>query len=174
MSTTKANKYYAGIGSRETPLSLCPVIQDIAMALQKRKYILRSGGAKGADKFFESKVDKPWKEIILPWKDYEGNTSTIYEVPNEAYKIAAKYHPAWDALTPTVKKIMARNSCQILGLDLKTPVDFVVCWTKDGKATGGTGQALRIAMDMNIPIFNLKIPGDLERFKAHVFTASIF
>ena len=45
----------------------------------------------------------------------------------------------------------------MLGPELMDPVNFIVCWTKDGKATGGTGQALRIAADpaYAIPIFNL-------------------
>jgi hypothetical protein len=48
-----------------------------------------------------------------------------------------------------------RNAQIVLGDDLKTPVDFVVCWTPDGKLTGGTAMALRIAFDYDIPIFNL-------------------
>jgi hypothetical protein len=43
----------------------------------------------------------------------------------------------------------------VLGWDLSAPVDFIVCWTKDGKASGGTGQALRLAEDRGIVIENL-------------------
>lgn len=49
---------------------------------------------------------------------------------------------------------MGRNTYQILELDLQTPVEFVCCWTRNGEIDGGTGQALRIAIDMGIPIFN--------------------
>jgi hypothetical protein len=31
----------------------------------------------------------------------------------------------------------------------------VVCWTSDGKASGGTGQAIRIAKYYEIPTYNL-------------------
>ncbi len=57
---------------------------------------------------------------------------------------------------------MARNCYQVLGEDLSTPVDFVVCWTPDGaesetsRKTGGTGQAIRIAADLGIRVYNLK------------------
>ena len=44
---------------------------------------------------------------------------------------------------------------QVLGEDLQTPTSFIVCWTKDGKASGGTGQALRVAKKYDIPVFNL-------------------
>lgn len=50
-----------------------------------------------------------------------------------------------------------RNVCQILGADLHTPVQMVICWTKGGKLVGGTAQALRIARANNIPIFNLAL-----------------
>lgn len=39
---------------------------------------------------------------------------------------------------------------------------FVVCWTSDGKDSGGTGQALRIARDRNIPVYNLYNKGVYE------------
>ena len=79
-----------------------------------------------------------------------------------AYEIAEKYHPAWKQLKPYAKHLMARNTHQVLGQDCNTPVDAVICWTKDGSTgittakTGGTGQAIRIAYDLNIPIYNLK------------------
>jgi hypothetical protein len=60
---------------------------------------------------------------------------------------------------------MNRNAMQILGEDGNTPVEMVVCWTKDGKASGGTGQALRIAEYYSIPIFNLKNDGAIEQLK---------
>ena len=50
---------------------------------------------------------------------------------------------------------MGRNGYQVLGYDLKTPSKFLICWTKDGKETGGTAQAMRIAKDYKIPVYNL-------------------
>ena len=46
-------KYYAGIGSRLTPIELKPTIEYIVNFLEVKNYILRSGGANGADSFFE-------------------------------------------------------------------------------------------------------------------------
>ena len=43
----------------------------------------------------------------------------------------------------------------IQGRDLDDDVDAVVCWTRDGKATGGTGMGIRIARERDIPVFNL-------------------
>ena len=49
----------------------------------------------------------------------------------------------------------SRNCHQILGYDLQSPVDAVVCWTPDGNVVGGTATAIRIALKYNIPVFNL-------------------
>lgn len=57
---------------------------------------------------------------------------------------------------------------QVLGYDLKTPSDMVICWTKDGGASGGTGQALRIAKDYNIPIYNLYNTKDMRELDNYI------
>jgi len=145
--------YYAGIGSRETPIDIKEKIKIVVEYLNKKGYILRSGGANGADSFFEEYATK--KEIFLPWRLFNNNESILFNPTPDSFEIAKKYHPNWGKLSYGGKNLMARNCHQVLGEDLKTPVQFVVCWTKDGKATGGTGQALRIAEDLNIPIYNL-------------------
>ena len=63
---------------------------------------------------------------------------------------------AGNRLSEAAMKLMSRNAYQVLGESLRNPVDFVICWTKDGKASGGTGQAIRIAQDNGIPVYNLK------------------
>ena len=52
----------------------------------------------------------------------------------------------------------SRNCHQILGYDLQSPVDAVVCWTPNGNVVGGTRTALLLAQDAGIPIFNLGRP----------------
>jgi hypothetical protein len=59
---------------------------------------------------------------------------------------------------------MVRNTYQVLGADLNMPADVVVCWTVDGKASGGTGQAMRIAKDYAIPIVNLYHQNQLDEW----------
>lgn len=146
-------KYYAGIGSRQTPITLIPKIDGIVNHLNDKGYTLRSGGAVGADTFFEKNAIK--KEIFLPWKLYNNNESELYHVDMDLLEFAAKYYPRLENASEGVKKLMIRNCNQVLGDDLNKPVDFIVCWTKDGKASGGTGMALRIAKAYHIPIFNL-------------------
>ena len=164
--------YYSGIGSRETPITLKPLIKRIVEILNNKDYCLRSGGANGADMFFEEYAKN--KEIYLPWKGFNGNDSELYFCLDEAIEMAKRFHPIYDKLSPAAKKLMARNSHQIFGKDMKTPVEFVVCWTKDGKATGGTGQALKIAKSVNIPIYNLYNEKEIQLLLNKINTVSIF
>jgi hypothetical protein len=158
------NKAYAGIGSRETPKDVCLYMTAIAKRLAKLGYSCYSGGAEGSDSAFERGAIVN-RKIFLPWDGFnKKNISNLnklhgedsYLVPEFNSDLVRKYHPKPDALSDAGWKFMSRNSYQVLGPDLKSPVDFVLCWTKDGKASGGTGQAIRIAIDHRIPVFNLK------------------
>lgn len=171
-------KVYAGIGSRETPSEILFLIGQIAHSLAKKGWVLRSGGAPGADTYFESGCDSAngEKEIYLPWKGFEKNPSK-YIVQDWTMEIAAKYHPAWAGLSQGMKKLHSRNVHQILGFEGNDPSAFVVCWTPDGcethedrrSKTGGTGQAISIATDYaKIPVFNLYNSDALERLKAYL------
>lgn len=150
-------KSYAGIGSRDTPQDILDRMFSIAVSLSK-DYILRSGGADGADWAFENGCISGGgnKEIFLPWKGFNGNPSVHHQLLDKHLEHAERFHPAWRNLSYYAKRTMARNSQQVLGSDLNDPVEFVICWTKDGKASGGTGQAIRIANHHGIRVINLK------------------
>lgn len=135
--------FYAGIGSRKTPERILNQMNAIAIMLQQDGWILRSGGAAGADTAFEQGAGV--KKEIFYARDADA----------AAMNLAEQYHPAWTRCSSSAQKLLARNGYQILGRDLKTPSKFVVCWTPDGGPSGGTDQALRIAAAHDIPIFNL-------------------
>jgi hypothetical protein len=143
LKINKISSYtYAGIGSRETPPDILSKMTSIAVYLSAKGYLLRSGGAVGADTAFEQGAQPA--QIFRPEHATE-----------EALKLAKKYHPAWGRCNQYARKLHARNGMILLGSRLNSPVDFVVCWTPDGKASGGTGQALRIAKALDIQIINL-------------------
>lgn len=156
---------YAGIGSRNTPPAMLARMQQAAERLAAMGYTLRSGAASGADSAFEDGAGEK-KEIFTPWEGFGGRQTPYSSPTREAMDVAAAVHPSWQKLTNAVKLLMARNSHQILGLDLRSPVDFVVCWTPDGAeleqdrtlATGGTGQAIALASRWGIPVFNFANP----------------
>lgn len=153
---------YAGIGSRETPADICDLMRLIATVLEDRGLTLRSGGAGGADLAFEAGTSSDrTREIFVPWRGFNGSTSPYYPDPRnaavtrEAAEIAEAAHPAWDRCSDGAKRLHTRNVHQVLGLKLDSPVRFVLAWTKDGRASGGTGQAIRIAETRGIPVLNL-------------------
>ncbi len=152
-------RFYAGIGSRETPPDVLLLMTLTAKMLSAEGFTLRSGGAEGADTAFAQGATHA--EIfkvhlvnrVAPGQDL---LSPIDEnLWLKAREIAAALHPGWKGLGAYAKDLHTRNSFQILGSDLATPSEFVVCWTPDGKASGGTGQAIRLAVARSIPVYNL-------------------
>lgn len=157
-------KYYSGVGSRKTPADILERMKQAARVLRiSHGYILRSGGAAGADTAFEQgagdkvQVFRPQHAKARP----------------QAYEIAAKYHPVWSRLSSYVRDLHARNVFQILGYNLDEPSKFLLCWTPDGcvshkersRQTGGTGTAISIASEYGVPVFNLKRPEHLSRVR---------
>lgn len=141
-------RFYAGIGSRTTPEAVLNQMHRLAVRLQEEGWWLRSGGASGADTAFEMGAGVR-REIFL---------SKQSKLHPDWYVHAEQFHPAWERCTRTARALHARNSPIVLGENLDDPVNFVVCWTPDGKASGGTGQALRIAAAHGIKVFNLFDP----------------
>jgi len=155
---------YAGIGARKTPEELLPNLSTAAASLAKAGVGLRTGGSWGADQAFYD----GWKrveqdelvEIFVPYSGFRGfvctNANRVFGPPSkEAKAIAREFHPNWANVGDTGRMYLARNVYQILGFDLESPSDFVLCWTPDGKEIGGTSQGIRIAHSHSIPVINL-------------------
>lgn len=175
--------YYAGIGSRETPKDVLLRMQQIAKSteLGGGKWTLRSGFADGADKAFSTGAgmtcDK-LMEVYIPWKGFNGAPSDnkrffalddlSVDVVGRARYIASVEHPCWERVSEGGRKLHTRNVFQILGKTLDTPVSMVICWTSGGAGGGGTGQAIRIAKSLDIPVFDLYFPWTESELWEHV------
>lgn len=160
-------KFYTGIGSRQTPKEILDLMVEFGKILAKNDYVLRSGGANGADSAFEKGCDlgNGRKEIYLPWPNFNNHNSNLNNPSNKAYEFTKYFHPAPDKLTKGAMKLHSRNAHQVLGVNLDDPSDFIVCWTKH---SGGTQQALRIGMYYEVPIYNLYYDEHLEEFKLRI------
>lgn len=156
---------YAGIGSRETPQDIANRMTSYAVTLGLRQFVLRSGAGKApqkptpgtmsADLAFEAGCDMVGTRKVI-------RCATHWQ---PALDHAAQFHPNWGACNEYAQGLHARNSLILLGDWLDDPVSFVLCWTKGGAITGGTGQGIRIAMALGIPVFNFAIPGHIESFE---------
>lgn len=151
----QAGLTYAGVGSRSTPIETLTLMAELAADLALRGWILRSGGANGADTAFESGAPPGQKEIYLPWPMFKNNPSPLCIPPEIAFEIAERYHPAWHRLDDKGKPLMARNTQQVLGENCDDPANLLICYTVDGLARGGTSQALRLAAAYRVPVINL-------------------
>ncbi len=160
-------KKYAGIVSRKTPSNVLITMEKIGQYLSEKDFILRSGGAIGADSAFEKYVPYDKKQIFLANEN----------ISEEAFLLARNLHPAPHLIDKKpnaeyIWKLMARNCYQILGKKLNDPVDFVICWTPDGCETkeqrniktGGTGQAIELACLHGIEVINMANSNWRERF----------
>jgi hypothetical protein len=175
-------KIITGIGSRGTPESIQQFMSWCGYQIAEKGWVLRSGGAAGADKAFEygiSTWDKESKgtkklresmEIFLPWKGYENapdDTEHEYKYKKEldvkAEEIAKRIHPAWHNCSYGAKKMHTRNIYQLLGYSLELQSDYVMCWTPDGKDVGGTRTVITLARELGIPVLNFFYKEDIEK-----------
>jgi hypothetical protein len=154
--------FYAGIGSRETPTPILKKMRELAAYLEQLGFVLRSGNAVGADTAFAEGTSHSG-QVWLPWADFNLDTQkklnwidyrVISDDDVDAYSSITKFHRKPQNRSDMFYKLMARNYRQIVGLN-ESNSQFVICWTRDGKDSGGTGQALRIASFLDIPIYNL-------------------
>jgi len=174
-------KYYTGIGARGTPDRIGKIMTALARKLDNDGFILRSGGASGADTFFEDGATHA--DIFLPWSKFNGRMKPTVgkkefiskyskEIASKAERLASEVHPAWDNCNGTVRKFHARNAHQVLGRLLDDPTEFVVFWAvPDGdQVKGGTNTAVQMAKNRGIPTYNLYDDEVEERIMKYVIT----
>ncbi len=171
-------RFYTGVGSRQTPPEMLRVLADLAEDLAGAGWVLRSGGADGADAAFEEGCLRSGgtAHVYLPWRGFNGHGSTLFKVEESALKLAATVHPAWDRLEQGPRKLHARNCYQVLGAGLDAPSELTVCWTPDGcessarrsRETGGTATAIVLSERRGVPVYNLRNPVSIERLIGHL------
>lgn len=160
-------RIYTGVGSRRTPAPVLDYMRKVAGLLAEKGWMLRSGGAEGADTAFElgARDGGGPREIYIPWEGFESLRPDYSAAPylhvldlrddRGAIEIAKSLLPHWFTIRTPSQKCHARNVLQVLGKDLDEPSSFVICWTKDGKASGGTATAIKLAKEQRIPLLNL-------------------
>jgi hypothetical protein len=128
--------------------------------------------------------------IYMPFAGFGipvNHSTGTYLMPNDtqldwtgAKQLAIQHHAVWSKMLEAgrdmkvkAQPFLIRDVFQVLGHDLQSPVDFVLCATRfaeECKAdctamTGGTAMAIAIADAYNIPVFNMNALNFGERFK---------
>ena len=168
-------KIYTGVGARSTPAEMLDIIQNVASVLGRQGWVLRSGGADGADSAFEAGCDavQGAKKIYIPWDGFNGRHQDGQSIltldqgdRDGAIALVKDAHPAYRILSRGALALHARNAYQVLGLYLDTPSKFLLCYApvdKYGVPKGGTRTAWMLAQMFDIPCFNLVNDRDYER-----------
>jgi len=198
---TSSKGFIAGIGSRSITSKESLFKIKVIFCMQLAGFHTNSGCADGDDtsseygsnlatnfrnKYLGERL-LPFNQSfsgILPWDGFNGKYERdgyTCQIPDSAFELTAKFHKGWDYLPDPVKRLMARNALQVLGLDLRAPVKMILCSTPDAvfhgdqttNKTGGTGQAIRIASSYNIPIFNTMFSEHRERLSNFIETMRI-
>ena len=152
--------YYAGIGARKTPRYVLQYMELQGKLLAEKGYILRSGGAIGADSAFEAGCDSA-----------EGNkqiwsTRNSHEWERHGWVIPVVSQVCWEkpflSMKPYMRDLIGRNTYQIYGdpdnFEDCVKSEFVLYWSEPkGKenCSGGTRYAIRMAIAAGVPCFNL-------------------
>lgn len=170
--------HYAGIGSRDTPEHIGVIMTQLAVELEKLGWCLRSGGATGADTFFENGITDPTNKEIFLHKEV---TKTHRHDPARgiynakrckdwgwAMQLASEIHPAWHMCGEDAKGLHTRNIYQVLGTGWPKLAQsrMVICWAIPdihGVPEGGTRTAWKVAERYNIERFNLAVRDDRDR-----------
>lgn len=162
--------FYAGIGARKTPTDVLALMREVGALAADAGLGLRSGGAIGADSAFQdgaTEAGSALQQIYLT-KPRRGMAHGIVNLDPVFKRLARNFHPAPAAITPDpdnpddrrhgMLNLMSRNGCQLFGGDFTNPSNAVICWTEGGLTDGGTGQAIRMAGSVGIPVINLGRP----------------
>lgn len=150
---------FAGVGARATPEPVLALMREVGGLLSDQGWRLRTGEAVGADSAFREGAEAAGRpgEIftIKPRPDLAGS---VFDLRPVHLRMLNSVHPKPDRLSETGRKLMARNGSQVFGTDFTEPSDLVICWTVGGKGGGGTGQAIRLAISVGIPVLDLGLP----------------
>lgn len=172
--------FYTGVGSRQAPQNVLRMLQHFASVAEILGMVLRSGGADGCDSAFESGCSADNSIIYLPWPLYNSHLSTNVTVCEKAIRTAKHLHPMGDHLRDSHARLHGRNVYQVIGTEMVTPSEFVICWTPDGaeaahacsSRTGGTSTAIALADQCGIPVFNVARPKRYQAALAFMISAS--
>ena len=158
--TTPRTRSYAVVGTLNSDTKK-DLPKDIFSKLDKSEHLtLRTGKTGTKDQnlegFAEDKVkNKKARLRGIRAGHVKGNVYPTYYI-NRASEISNDLFNKDGKLTGTEQSQNTATTMQILGIDLASPVDFLVCYSpkdKNGNYTEGK-EAIELAQKLNIPVFN--------------------
>ena len=155
-------KTYAGLGDIQTPELILEVMRITAILLVNDGYSCVSGGCIGAEQAFINGtiIAGGLTYLHLPWLSFEEQwvkklpkdqviVNVLQDDDYAAFESVKNFHPGYKKLSPSIRAINARY------LNILNTVSFMICWTNNAQPVGSTGQAIRLATYIHIPVYNL-------------------
>lgn len=174
-------KYWAGVGSRETPVDILKVMIRLGRTLTDMGYVLTSGDAFGADRafYFGAAQSGRFKEvgakIYVINNGFRGrhtdndvfiDVSQFKDMKETYEKMAEEARGGFYGLNEFGKALHSRNVLQVHGPDLDQTISGMFLYSKSigkKKISGGTNTAYQLALKANVPIIkNLYVEEDLK------------
>lgn len=174
-------KAYVGIGNNDAPPEILQKMSLLSATLAAKGWTLRHTGDKdGAAVAFEQGAGGQ-AEAYIAWKGFNDRQSEFIPPRNvhpEVITLMKQYIPTFDNIKPGAHKVISRAVYAIIGKDLRSPAQFVVCWSADGAEsagektakTGFMGMPIALASNLKMPVFNLQKPDAMERLNRFLET----
>ena len=159
-------------------------ILKVATKLKDKGYIFRCDAP--ADDTIGNKLasmEGLKKEVYLPFKKFNENLADSATMTNKyelAYRYAAQiYGKRYNDLKPGARAVYAAKLLAALGIDGDNPVDFLICYSPDGREhlpgrenkeridytrLGTLSFYLRLCQQAGIPVYNFKNKDSLITF----------
>ena len=148
---------YYTIAGDYAPAGFNKLFYNISSYFAKKDMVLRTSGSKGigSDAIKGCDDNQGQYDAFVPWDGYN-KIPICYELTKEAFDIAEAFNGKYSTMSQTNRKILAAMSYQVLGDDLISPSDFVICYSNRGKGKGGNvGHLIKIAKAYGVPIFDI-------------------
>lgn len=165
----------AGIGTRDLHDDDRALLESWGILFAKRGIDLRTGNATGSDHALAEGIRRGGGHptLLLPWAGYNEDqihSDDIVEVPSltsTEMELCIAAHPKWHVLKQGARKMMMRNVAILRG------VSAVYALPSDNIGGGGTGQGMRAAKLMGLPVFDLTTESGWNAGKAWLQSISI-
>lgn len=162
-------KSLACIGSRNLPVNLAQLLEEIGSWITNSGIVLNTGNADGSDQHFAAGGNRnpALVHLHLPCANYNSaridcQNKVYFQYDQAIADLAARVHPAWNNLGPTAKKFLVRNA------SIVSSSDAVIAYQSYSKPWGGgTGHGLKIAEELGKKSFLISLAttlGDVSAF----------
>lgn len=133
-------------------------IQEIVQTLNKKEYTIRIQDFKGTKEIISFANNKEVYSFQGGGK-YKSINPFKLKTDYSARRIAAKFTNSWGYLNQIMRRVYTLNVFLLLGKELDTPSELLICSTPDGSISNTTGvlkHTIDVATSCGIKVYDVK------------------